>query len=160
MGVLKQGLGAVARAAALSLGIVPPAIAAGMGEPSWQRTCDQKGACVVEQSAVSMPDKVVALHVLFDPQPNGATRLIVSVPLGVALPPGIKLVLEGGKPVTLPFERCGPRGCAASAVMDKAAMEIIVNGKTLVMHYVVSDQASVDIPIRLEGLQDALKPSS
>lgn len=160
MGLLRRGPRGAALAAALSLVTLPAALAAGTGEPPWYKVCDQKGKCGVEQFAVSMPNKVVVLHVRFDPQPDGATRLLVSVPLAVALPPGIGLVLDGGKPITLPFKRCGSQGCAATAVLDKAAVNTIVSGKTLVVHYVVSDKVSADIPIRLEGLQDALKTLS
>ncbi|HTH17334.1 MAG TPA: invasion associated locus B family protein [Magnetospirillum sp.] len=148
-------------AAALSVFTVPAAMAADTAGPLWQKTCAQKdGACWVEQFAISMPNKVVALHVRFDLQPGGAARMIATAPLGVALQPGLRLILDGSTPIVLPFERCTPQGCHASAMLDKAAIEKFVKGTTLIVRYVVSEKTSADIPIRLEGLKDALKSLS
>lgn len=74
--------------------------------------------------------------------------------------PGLTVALDGAAPIALPFERCGERGCDVTAVLDKVAVEKIVKGKTLLVHYVVSDTASADIPVRLEGLKDALSTLS
>jgi Invasion associated locus B (IalB) protein len=67
----------------------------------WQKQCDQTAAehpCWVEQFAIAMPNKVVVAHIRFDIQQGGKTGIIVFAPLGVALIPGLQLILDGGKP--------------------------------------------------------------
>jgi invasion protein IalB len=130
--------------------------AADTANPLWEKACDGTGRCWVEQFAISMPDRLVALHIRFDQRPDGAVGMAVAAPLGVALRPGQSLALDGAAPISLPFERCGERGCDAIAVLDKVAVEKIMKSKSLLVHYVVSDTASADIPVRLEGLKDAL----
>ncbi len=140
--------------------MAPAAFAADATGPLWQKVCDQKAEgkpCWIEQFAIAMPGKTIVLHVRFDRRGGDRTRMVVSAPLGVLLPPGLKIVLDGGAPLTLPFERCAAQGCDAVAVLDQSALDKFVKGKTLIMYYDVSDKASTNIPIRLEGLADALK---
>lgn len=125
----------------------------------WQKQCDQTAAehpCWVEQFAIAMPNKVVVAHVRFDIQQGGKTGIIVFAPLGVALIPGLQLILDGGKPIALPYERCSAEGCDASAVLDQEAVEKFEQGKILTVRYAVADAKTTDIPIRLEGLTAAL----
>lgn len=125
----------------------------------WQKQCDQTAAehpCWVEQFAIAMPNKVVVAHIRFDLQQGGKTGIIVFAPLGVALIPGLQLILDGGKPITLPYERCSAEGCDASAVLDQDAVDKFEAGKTLTVRYTIADAKTTDIPIRLEGLTAAL----
>lgn len=139
------------------------ALAARPPAPLWHKACDKAAPghpCWVEQFAIAMPNKVVVAHVRFDRQQGGKTGIIVIAPLGVELIPGLQLILDGGKPITLPYERCSARGCDASAVLDRAAVAKFERGKTLTVRYTIAGTKTADIPIRLEGLTKALKSLS
>lgn len=143
------------------------AFAADAPGPLWQKACNppvqgQKAApaCWVEQFAVSMPQKVIMLRLRFERLGADGARMVATAPLGVLLPAGLTLTLDGGKPLALPFERCSGQGCDAVAVLDRAAVEQFVKGKTLLMHYAATDKAAADIPIQLDGLAAALKSLS
>lgn len=139
------------------------ALAASPHAPLWHKACDKAAPehhCWVEQFAVAMPNKVVVAHVRFDRQQGDKTGIIIIAPLGVALIPGLQLVLDGGKPITLPYERCSARGCDASAVLDRAAVEKFERGKVLTVRYTIADAKAANIPIRLKGLTKALKSLS
>ncbi len=82
--------------------------------------------------------------------------MVLTAPLGVLLAPGLRLTVDGAAPIVLPFERCGRQGCDASAVLDQTARTRFEKGKTLMVRYAVSDKAAQDIPIKLDGLADAL----
>jgi invasion protein IalB len=159
-----SGIPALGRAAlvALLLGAPHLARAAESAEPLWHKSCskdvDGRPSCVVEQFAVAMPQKTVMLHIRFAAAANpDQTRMMLTTPLGVLLQPGLTLSVDGSKPIALPFERCSGQGCEASAVLDKGALAKFVGGKALVVRYAVSDKAGTDVPMRLEGLEDALK---
>ncbi len=147
----------------LSATCVSTAFSADTQAPFWQKTCDQNAGgkpCWIEQFAVAMPNRAVVLRLRFARQDDTQTRMTATAPLGVLLPPGLKIVLNGAPPLTVPFERCTAEGCDAVAVLDQSAMDKLVKGKSLVLHYDASAKASADIPIRLEGLASALRSLS
>lgn len=147
----------LACAAGFLLAALPAGRAAAPSDPLWHKGCATGGhPCWVEQFALAMPKKIIVAHVRFDHQQGDQTGIIVWAPLGVALAPGLQLTLDGGKPITLPYERCSAEGCDASAVLDQAAVEKFKRGKTLVVRYIVEGNRAADIPIRLEGLTRAL----
>ena len=131
-------------------------------EPFWKKNCGQdetgKSHCVVEQYAIAMPQKVPVMRVRFGKiGKDDQLGLSLNTPLGVQLIPGLSLSMDGAKPIALPFERCDAQGCIAQAVLDKSAGDKFAKGKTLVVHYVLNEKQPLDVPIRLEGLAEALK---
>lgn len=104
-----------------------------------------------------MPKKIVMAHVRFDIQQGDKTDIIVVAPLGVALTPGLQLILDSGRPITLPYERCSTEGCEASAVLDLKAVKEFESGTTLTVRCTVADNKTAGIPIQLKGLAAALK---
>lgn len=143
------------------LGASMPAGAADAPAALWNKSCgkDANGtqSCVVEQFAVAMPQKSVVAQIRFfrTPKPE-QTGMALTAPLGVLLPPGLSLSVDGSKPIILPFDRCVGQGCEAVAVLDKAALAKFSGGKILTVRYTVQDNKGVDIPIKLEGLSAAL----
>lgn len=143
--------------AVIPAAIIPAARAAAPPDPLWHQACAAGGhPCWVEQFALAMPNKVVVAHVRFDHQQGDQTGIIVWAPLGVALAPGVQLTLDGGKPITLPYERCSAEGCDASAVLDRAAVEKFKRGRTLMVRYTIEANRVANVPIRLDGLTKAL----
>ena len=140
------------------------AFAADKSEPLWHKACGKegdKGSCYVEQFAIVQPQNQPVLHIRFDLQGgDGKGRLIATVPVGVLLPPGLRLSVDGAPAIALPFERCDGQGCFAVAVLDKAALEKFQKGERLIVQYTVSEKVAPAIPIKLEGLADALKSLS
>jgi len=127
----------------------------------WHKACGKDGngheACIVEQFAVAMPQNVVAAHIRFSPtETPDQAGMRLTVPLGVLLARGVTLSVDGSKPIELPYERCTRDGCEASAVLDKTALATFTRGKTLDVRFATSESQSVNIPIRLQGLADAM----
>jgi invasion protein IalB len=140
----------------------PPAAAAPPTAPLWTTECAKKpdggSVCYVQQFAISQQQHAIVLHVQIgylggDDKP----RILITAPLGVALPPGIGLTLDGDKPLVLPFETCQQEGCASFAVLDKDVLNRFLKGKQLVVRYVDASRSGVDVPVRLEGLDSAFK---
>lgn len=151
--------------APLMVGVPAASTALAIDEPAtvWHMACpktdgpqtDDPSACFVEQFAIAQPMNVPVLHVTFHLDgKDGMARIVLTTPLAVWLPAGVRLTLDQSPPVDLPFERCGVGGCIASALLDQGALEKFENGKTLVVGF--TDTTSRDIPIRLEGLTEAL----
>jgi invasion protein IalB len=130
--------------------------------PLWSKQCTRDGAgrevCYVEQYAVGMPGNVVLLNVsmAFTGQ-GGRARLIMTAPLGVQLIPGLVMTIDGGKPVTLPFESCHAGGCRSIVELDEQSLNQIRRGTSMTVRFVGADSKALDIPVPLKGLTAALK---
>jgi invasion protein IalB len=142
--------------------LATPIWAVSADEPAasqWTKTCGKDGngqpICIVEQTVLAMPQKALVLHIAFARGAGGMGRFEVRAPLGVILPPGISLSVDGGKSTQLPFQRCSAQGCDADATLDKTALDIFLKGKVLLAHYTVNDKQGFDISIKLDGLPAA-----
>lgn len=145
----------------MALSLPHVAQAAETAPPLWNKTCgkdqNDKPSCVVEQFALAMPQKAIVLRVRFALMDRkDQTSMTLTAPLGTLLTSGLTLSIDGSKPIALPYERCVATGCDASAVLEKTALEKFEKGKTLIVRYAAANQGAVDIPIRLEGLTNAL----
>jgi invasion protein IalB len=77
------------------------------------------------------------------------------LPLGVALPPGVGLVLGTDRPVVFNFRTCKNEGCIAVTPLDDKTIASITaakDGKVLVAGL---DGKVVAIPISFKGYSDA-----
>jgi invasion protein IalB len=114
----------------------------------------------VQQFAISKQLNAIVLHVqigYFAPFPETRPRMLITTPLGIILPPGISLTLDGDKPLVLPVETCQKEGCLVTAVLDQNVLGRFLKGKILMVRYIDSQRQAVDIPLRLDGLGQALK---
>lgn len=129
----------------------------------WGKQCGKdpngKDICAVQQFISGQPGNTQLLLAQFGYNgPQNKPRLVLSAPLGVALPAGITLGIDGAKPITVPFESCNTGGCLSIIDMDEAALTQFRKGKVLTVHYVVPGaQKPQDLPVKLDGLDAALK---
>jgi len=131
-------------------------------EVLWGKQCgkrpDGNDLCVVQQFISGQPGNRQLLLVQFGY--NGAQnkpRLILSAPLGSLLPGGISLSIDGKKPLTVPFETCTAGGCLSIIDMDGTALEQFRKGKVLTVRYFAGEQNPLELPVKLDGLDAALK---
>lgn len=139
-----------------------PGEAADSSTQLWNKVCGKDAGggqiCAVEQFAMVMPQKMVVLRAaFFRTNKPDQMKLNLTAPLGILLPPGLSLSVDGSQPITLPFERCSQGGCDASAVLDKTALAKFEKGKLLAVRYTPTEKGAVEFPIKLDGLSGALK---
>ncbi|MCG5244096.1 invasion associated locus B family protein [Azospirillum doebereinerae] len=130
--------------------------------PLWNRQCarNEEGRefCYVEQYAIAMPAKTVLLNVRFGfLGPQGQPRIILTVPLGTQLIPGLGLTIDKEKPLALPFESCQTGGCRTVADLDPASLDRFRRGQSMTVRFVGDDGKPLDIPVPLKGLDAAFK---
>jgi invasion protein IalB len=79
---------------------------------------------------------VIAL--LIEPEGGGDTKLLrVTLPLGVALVPGARIVVDEEKAMTAPYVVCLPKnGCMADYKVDAALIAKLKKGRTLMIQAV------------------------
>jgi len=139
------------------------ALAAGPAQGElWGKQCEKSPdgkteLCSVRQFVMAQPGNRMLLLVLFNyGGAEGKPRLILDAPLGIDLPPGLTLTIDGNKPIALPFMLCDNGGCRSVIDMDAPALDQFRNGKAMVIRYVAGGRP-VDLPVKLEGLSASLK---
>src|SRR6478752_4066813 len=104
----------------------------------WQMSCDTPPGASFEQCAiiqnVSAEDQPnVGLSVIVLKTADKQVRLLrVLAPLGVLLPNGLGLNIDGPDKGRVAFVRCLPNGCVAEVVMDDALIKQLSEGTTAI----------------------------
>jgi invasion protein IalB len=136
--ILRHGAAAlIAAGAALAL----PMNAATAAEPgqkfkAWEVKCesgkDDVQVCHIFQEVSEPNNKQKLLHIAIGYLPEKPDKPVafVTVPLGVLLPAGISLQIDGGDPVRIPLEVCLPTGCRSGFALNDKLLAAMKNGVT------------------------------
>jgi invasion protein IalB len=126
----------------------------------WRVACppasSKEQACEMQEDVLDSKSgsPVVRVAITSD---KGKPELGLTLPLGVALPPGVGLALGTDKPVVFGFRTCTGVGCIAVLPLDDktlASFNSAKDGKVLVAGL---DGKVVAIPISFKGLPEATR---
>lgn len=151
---------ALALTAALS---AAPAMAQGTvrGEyGDWQMSCDTPpGAsaeqCAIIQNVMAEDQPNVGLSVIVLRTADREARLLrVLAPLGVLLPNGLGLNVDGKDMGRVAFVRCLPNGCVAEVELDDDLIDVLSKGTSAIFVVFKTPEEGVGIPVSLEGFSE------
>jgi len=137
-----------------------PALAQGVvrsQQGDWQISCDTPpGAsfeqCALIQNVTAENQPNVGLSVIVLKTADQQARLLrVLVPLGVLLPNGLGLNVDGQDMGRVAFVRCLPNGCVAEVIMDDALLEVLSGGRTAIFVVFKTPEEGIGIPVSLNG---------
>src|SRR3569833_1039034 len=129
----------------------------------WQMSCDTPpGAsfeqCAIIQNVTAEDQPNVGLSVIVLKTADQKARLLrVLAPLGVLLPNGLGLNIDGTDMGRVAFVRCLPTGCDAVVVMDDAQLKQLSEGKTAIFVVFKTPEEGIGIPVSLKGFADGFK---
>ena len=98
----------------------------------WTKVCPKgqeanaKAVCLTGRDGVIETGLPVVAAVLIEPEGEPRKTLRVTLPLGMALQPGTRVVIDEGQPMTAPYVICAGNGCMADY---EASNELIANMK-------------------------------
>lgn len=98
----------------------------------WTKVCPKgqeanaKAVCLTGRDGAIETGLPVVAAVLIEPEGGPRKTLRVTLPLGVALQPGTRVVIDEGQPMTAPYVVCAGTGCMADY---EASGELIANMK-------------------------------
>jgi invasion protein IalB len=131
----------------------------------WGKTCqtgaEGKQACAVVQNVIitdkntnkSMRALTVAVGYL---AADGKLRMVLTLPLGINLPPGVGFQIDEGKANTLPVETCLADGCRVAMAIDDSGRDSLSKSKAIRVTYQLANGQNLVLPIQLAGFGDAL----
>ncbi|MEO6394484.1 MAG: invasion associated locus B family protein [Devosia sp.] len=148
---------ALALVASPSLSVAQGIVKAQYGD--WQMSCDTPPGASFEQCAliqnVTAEDQTnVGLSVIVLKTADKKARLLrVLAPLGVLLPNGLGLNVDGVDMGRVAFVRCLPNGCVAEVVMDDTLISTLGKGKTAIFVVFKTPEEGIGIPVSLSGFE-------
>lgn len=152
--VLGAALAGLAAAPALAQGT----IRAEYGD--WQMSCDTPpGAsfeqCAIIQNVLAEDQPNVGLSVIVLRTADREARLLrVLAPLGVLLPNGLGLNVDGTDMGRVAFVRCLPNGCVAEVELDDEIIKVLSEGTSAIFVVFKTPEEGVGIPVSLEGFSE------
>ena len=126
----------------------------------WQMSCDTPpGAsfeqCAIIQNVMAEDQPNVGLSVIVLKTADRESRLLrVLAPLGVLLPNGLGLNVDGKDMGRVAFVRCLPNGCVAEVMLDDALIQTLSGGTNAIFVVFKTPEEGIGIPVSLNGFAD------
>jgi invasion protein IalB len=158
-GRAEAGAGAASEAAPAATG---PGSVVRETHGAWQVSCRtppgaKEEKCALVQSVTAEDRPNVGLTVVFYKAIGEEKKLMrVVVPLGVLLPTGLGLKIDGQDVGNAPFLKCSRRGCVAEVVLQDDIITKMKKGTTAMFIIFDTPEAGIGIPVALQGFGDAL----
>jgi invasion protein IalB len=126
----------------------------------WQMSCDTPpGAsfeqCAIIQNVLAEDQPNVGLSVIVLRTADREARLLrVLAPLGVLLPNGLGLNVDGVDMGRVAFVRCLPNGCIAEVELDDDLVSLLSESSSAIFVVFRTPEEGVGIPVSLEGFSE------
>lgn len=132
---------------------------------AWELRCDTPpGAsaeiCLLTQNVSDSERPNVGLNIVFLQAPDNKGLLLrVVAPVGVLLPYGLRMAVDGKDYGKIPYLKCsvvGGRGCIAETLLQPEIVEKLKTGKEAWFTIFHTPELGIAIPVALAGLADGL----
>jgi len=128
---------------------------------AWSIVCDKPGGalkeqCIMMQSVVAEDRPEMGLFVAALRTADGKAELMrVMAPLGVLLPNGLGLFVDGEDKGRAYFMRCLHDGCWSEVILDDGLKQTLSKGESATFVVFQTPEEGIGIPVDLSGFQDA-----
>ena len=158
----------LAAAAVAFLFVAPLAASAQTGtvksqHGAWAVVCDQPAGaageqCALLQNVVAEDRPEVGLSVLALKTADGKAQILrVLAPLGILLPNGLGLYVDGKDIGRAQFVRCFEDGCYAEVILEDNLRQTLSTGKSATFIVFQTPEEGIGIPVDLNGFGDGFK---
>jgi invasion protein IalB len=96
---------------------------------------------------------VAAVLIEADGQPNKLLR--ITVPLGMALQPGTRVIVDDGQPMTAPYVACDPNGCTADYEATEELIDDLKKAKGMGLQGIRGNRRPFGVILPLAGFAKA-----
>jgi invasion protein IalB len=139
--------------------------AAVQGQPQlmyspWMKVCgkgkdtNDKQVCVVTKDGRLENGMPVAIVQLFEPE--GQPKIMrITVPLGMQLQHGTRVIIDQGKPVNEPYKICFPVGCMSDYPVTDDMIKAMKKGKQITVQAINMQGTPISLPLPLTDFAKA-----
>jgi invasion protein IalB len=127
----------------------------------WTKVCqkgpeaDAKQVCFLARNARVESGMPVAVVVLVEPEGEARKSLRVTLPLGVSLQAGTRVIIDNGQPLTGPYVICLSEGCMAEYEASDEMITKMKSGQTLHVQGINGSGQPINIPMPLADFAKA-----
>jgi invasion protein IalB len=121
----------------------------------WTKVCQKgpeanaKQVCFIAREAHMESGVPVVLVVLVEPEGEAKKLLRVTLPLGMSLQAGTRVIIDNGQPLTGPYVICLPNGCMAEYEASDELVTKMKSGQSLHVQAINGSRQPISIPIPL-----------
>jgi invasion protein IalB len=168
---------ALLAAASLAVSLVPPALAQAPKAPAptngapaapqaqqqiqliyapWTKFClkgkgpNAKQVCFTGKDGRIESGQPVVAAVLIEPQDGGKKILRVTLPLGMQLVDGTRIIIDSHPPLRSPYVICFANGCMSDYSATPELMSELKTGKNLIIQAINANGAPLTLPLPLQ----------
>lgn len=127
----------------------------------WLIDCGEAGGfsqakCRLLQTVIIRETKQPLLTAAIERRPDGeGMSMVLKVPHGVFIPPGMALELEGQKPQVLRYRLSDATGLFAAMILSPEYLEALKTAGALKVSIVTANGEKVGVPVSLQGFTEA-----
>lgn len=126
----------------------------------WMKVCgkgqdtNNKQVCVLTKDGRLENGMPVAVVQLFEPE-GQAKMLRVTVPLGMQIQHGTRMIIDQGQPANEPYKICFPIGCVADYPVTDDTIKQMKQGKMLTLQAINMQGQPISLPLPLSDFAKA-----
>jgi invasion protein IalB len=126
----------------------------------WMKVCgkgpdtNNKQVCVITKDGRLENGMPVAIVQLFEPE-GGQKVLRVTVPLGMQLAHGTRLLIDQGQPAQSPYSICFPVGCMADYQVPDDMIAKMKKGQSIIVQAINMQGTPISLPLPLNDFAKA-----
>ena len=153
----------------LSLGMLAAGLAVARDMPaegdafgSWRVSCEtaadsHRRGCFIVQNLVLREggQRVLQIAVGYVEQTPDPIALL-SLPLGISLPPGASIQIDEHEAKRIPIERCEPNGCRAGLKLPEDILASFRSGSQMSVTFYDAKREPIVVPLSLDGFSEGL----
>lgn len=127
----------------------------------WIKICNKgtdanaKMVCVTAKDGRLENGMPVTAVALIEPEGEARKLLRITVPLGMQLQHGTRLIIDQDNPATAPYFMCFPNGCMADYQADDALVAKLKKGHTITVQAINMQGQQVSLPLPLADFAKA-----
>lgn len=129
----------------------------------WRAVCvpagqeQQQSNCHIFQDLLQKESGKRVLHIAIGHLPGKqALAIVITMPLGISLPPGLTIRIDEKDPKQIPLQACFTDGCQAAFELQSDWQNKLMDGKSAeVIFYNLRNEA-ISVPVSLNGITAAI----
>jgi invasion protein IalB len=128
---------------------------------AWASNCSAPGRglplqCALEQRAVAKgTGRVIAVVSIRLPAETKKPVSLIQLPLGLFLPAGVQVDVDGDLSQNYPFQTCNAKGCFVGFPISDNQLKMMLNGNKLNITFQYLNKKHLVLPMSLAGFTEA-----
>ncbi len=134
----------------------------GKSYDNWTVRCEKQGeqeSCFIFQNLVLKEGGSRLLHIAvgYLSAAKKVPVILISMPLGISLPPGASIRIDDQDPIKFQIERCERSGCRGGFKLKESMLKSFREGKKATVTFHDGHRKAINVPLSLAGFSDGLE---